>query len=121
MQISHFARIAHLDAVRVSEFVRIAGRTFFGVFFANSALSVSGVTTLEREYLVELGVHRTALRDLFSAGKWYVHNLPRRRLPGQREHLVHSYPGSDRCIAQTGFANRFPHALRSKFSHVSQL
>jgi hypothetical protein len=31
-------------------------------------------------------------------------------LTRQRKHLVHSDPGSDRCIAQAGLANRFLHA-----------
>ena len=49
-----------------------------------------------------------------------VRYLHRWRLTRQRKHLVHSDPGSDRCIAQAGFANRFLHAARSEFSHVSQ-
>ena len=38
----------------------------------------------------------------------------------QRKHLVHRDPGSDRRIAQAGFADRRLHPARSEFSHVSQ-
>jgi hypothetical protein len=43
-----------------------------------------------------------------------------RHLTRQRKHLVHRDPGSDRCIAQPSFANRFLHASGSQFSDVSQ-
>jgi hypothetical protein len=55
-----------------------------------------------------------------SLGHHNVRYLQRWRLTRQRKHLVHSDPGSDRCITQAGLANRFLHATGSKFSDVSQ-
>ena len=49
-----------------------------------------------------------------------VRYLQRRRLPRQREQLVHGNAGSDRCITQACLTNRFLHATGSKFSDVSQ-
>src|SRR5215475_13422771 len=64
-------------------------------------------------------------RITLSAFLWrwerYVDNLQRRSLTDQREHLVHSDPGSNRCIAQTGRTNSFLHTLRTQFSYASQL
>jgi hypothetical protein len=41
-------------------------------------------------------------------------------LTRQREHLVHRDPGSDRCITQAGFANRFLHATGAQLGNVTQ-
>jgi hypothetical protein len=42
------------------------------------------------------------------------------RLTTQPKHLVHGDPGSDRSIAQIGFADRILHATGAKFSDVGQ-
>jgi hypothetical protein len=46
--------------------------------------------------------------------------LHRWRLTRQRKHLVHSDPGSDRCITQAGFANRFLHASGAQLRNIAQ-
>jgi hypothetical protein len=53
---------------------------------------------------------RWAFPILF-ARHYDVRYLQSWRLTRQRQHLVHSDPGSDRCIAQAGLANRLLHAL----------
>src|SRR5262245_27507270 len=63
-------------------------------------------------------------RITLSAFLWrwerYVDNLQRCRLTDQREHLVHSDPGSDCCIAQAGLANRFLHSAGAQFCNITQ-
>src|SRR5438477_4308798 len=69
---------------------------------------------------VQLIVKCTTLGALLFAWQHDVGYLYRWRLTRQCKHLVHSDPGPDCSIAQARFADRFLHALRSEFSHVSE-
>src|SRR5262249_38471151 len=64
----------------------------------------------------KLGVYRLTLRTFLFSGHNDVGYLHRGQLTRQRKHLVHSYSGSDRCIAQAGLTDSFLHALHSEFS-----
>ena len=63
-----------------------------------------GIPELAR-YLVQPVVYRLALGAFLFAWQHDVRYLQGWHLTGQREHLVHSDPGRDRCITQAGLAN----------------
>jgi len=64
-------------------------------------------------YRIQTSVHQPTLLALLLGRHDDVRYLKRWRLTRQRKHLVHGDPGSDRCIAQAGFANRCLHPVRS--------
>jgi hypothetical protein len=49
-----------------------------------------------------------------------VRYLQRWRLTRQRKHLIHSDPGPDCCITQSGLANLFLHATGAQLSDVGE-
>ena len=69
---------------------------------------------------VQLIVERTALCAFLFVWQHDVGYLQRWRLTRQRKHLVHGDPGSDRSIAQAGFANRFFHAFSAYGCHIRE-
>ena len=46
-------------------------------------------------------------QSLLNGGQYDIRHLQHWRLPRQRKHLVDNDPGSDRCVLQASFANRF--------------
>jgi hypothetical protein len=71
-------------------------------------------------YRIQPGVYCPALGALFFARHHDIRYLKRWRLTRQRKHFVHSDPGSDRCIAQARFANRFLHATGAQLRNVRE-
>src|SRR5262249_34043748 len=61
----------------------------------------------------------TELRLLFGCWQNHLHGNGW-RLPSQRQHLVHSDSGADRCIAQLCLANRFLHSGGAQLGNVSR-
>ncbi|PYK43766.1 MAG: hypothetical protein DME53_11040 [Verrucomicrobia bacterium] len=60
-----------------------------------------------------------ALRTFLGRRQYHLH-CDVWRLTRQRNDLIHCDAGSDRCITQTGFANRFFHATGAQLSDVTQ-
>ena len=62
------------------------------------------------------------VQQLALFGRWHVddRDVRVRHFTTQREHLVHSDPGSDRCIPQARLPYRFLHPGGSDFSDVSK-
>jgi hypothetical protein len=69
---------------------------------------------------VQFVVNSFPLAFLLGSRQDDVRDLQGRHLTRQCEHLVHSDPGSDRCIAQARFSNRFFHATRAQLRNVTQ-
>jgi hypothetical protein len=69
---------------------------------------------------VQLIVKCTTLCALLFAWQHDVGYLHRWRLARQRKHLVNGNTGSDRCIAQPSFADRFLHATRAQLRNIAQ-
>ena len=70
-------------------------------------------------YLIQLCVYGFALRTFLGRRQYHLH-CDVWRLTRQRNDLIHCDAGSDRCITQTGFANRFFHATGAQLSDVTQ-
>jgi hypothetical protein len=69
---------------------------------------------------IELFVHLPALFALSLGWHHNVRYLQRWCLTRQCKHLVHSDPGSDRCITQPSFADRFLHSAGAQLGNVRE-
>jgi hypothetical protein len=77
-------------------------------------------TRQARRDSVQASIRRSTFLALLFTRHDNIGYLPRRRLARQRKHLVHSDPGSDRCITQAGLANLFLHATGAQFRNVGE-